>query len=553
MKKTQTFFFWLFILFLPIIAFGQELVVPPWNGSNYLNDVIVGDTTVSGQRNDLDRIYLLQRDGVYFVNTPIRNTGWPLRIKAQDGTGKKPVIFLVKNTTTNNNPAAFVQVASHLNLTNLVITGILEADTSSFSLMQGQLIGTNQPGFDVIIDGCILSNSNGNHIRTDQAQRLMKITNTIFANMGYLGRSNLGAGKAIDLRAGSIDSLILVNNTFVNAQDRIIRHFSSTAPINYMNFDHNTIVNSMSYHGTLVLGLVGNKINITNNLLIDPFSLGNDTDYVRQAEFNESGETDPFGGRRMTWIFSVNNNVTNWQISNNYYSISDSGQAFYNRNLSAGVTGEGSPLTWHINSKLGADSLNAFVKESILLNNIPKLMTKMMDWYRRPVSEGGAGKTKATTNFNRLLNDYDRRTWQYYHDTLNCAYPTSVSAYTGSQGGFPAGDLNWFPSKKAEWLIWVTDVETEEGYIPESFSLEQNYPNPFNPSTRITFNITEAGLTNISVYNLLGQKVATVLNQDLVAGRHTVDFNGSNLSSGVYFYKLESGKNVATQKMMLLK
>ena len=86
MKKTQTFFFWLFIIFFPIITFGQELIVPPWNGSNYLNDVIVGDTTASGQRNDLNRIYLLQRNGVYFVNTPIRNTAWPLRIKAQDGT-----------------------------------------------------------------------------------------------------------------------------------------------------------------------------------------------------------------------------------------------------------------------------------------------------------------------------------------------------------------------------------------------------------------------------------------------------------------------------------
>ena len=130
-----------------------------------MNNVIIGDTTASGQRNDLNRIYVLQRNGIYFVNTPIINNGWPLRIKAQGGTDKKPVIFLVKNTTTGNNPAAFVQVASHLSLQSLVITGILEADTASFALMQGQLIGTNQPGFDVIIDDCILSNSNGNHIK----------------------------------------------------------------------------------------------------------------------------------------------------------------------------------------------------------------------------------------------------------------------------------------------------------------------------------------------------------------------------------------------------
>lgn len=553
-KIKYLFFFLFFSLSLNII--GQtnphEMLIPPWNGSNYLNDVIVGDTTATGDRVDPDRIYLLQRNGVYFVNTPIRNTNWVLRIKAQDGTERRPVIFLVKNTTTGNNPAAFLQVAGNIWLKNLIISGILEADTSSFSLMQGQLIGTNQAGKDIEIDSCILTNSNGNHVRTDQAARVIKVTNTIFANMGYLGRSNLGAGKAIDVRAVSCDTLLLVNNTFVNFQDRIIRHFNSTAAINNFIFDHNTIVNGMSYHGTIVLGIVGEKVRITNNLFIDPFALGNDTDYVRQAEFNESGELDPFGNRRMTWIFSVNNDVTNWQISNNYYSISDSGQAFYNRHAAAGVTGEGSPLSWHINSKLGADSVNAFKKESTQLNKIPMLMTAMMDWYRRPINEGGAGKTKATTNFNRLLYDYDRKGWQYLNDTMDCAYATSLPAYTASQGGFPLGDLNWFPTKKQEWQTWVTDVK-EPDFTPTAFALNQNYPNPFNPTTKISFNLLVDGKTSLSVYNVLGQKVATLIDKELTKGSHEVQFDASKLSSGVYFYKLESGNNLEIKKMMLLK
>lgn len=557
MNKIKYLFFVLLLSFIsPVLLMGQanphEMLIPPWSGSNYLNDVIVGDTTATGARVDPDRIYLLQREGVYFVNTPITNTDWVLRLKAQDGTGRRPVIFLVKNTTTGNNPAAFLQVAGNIWLKNLIISGILEADTSSFSLMQGQLIGTNQAGKDIEVDSCILTNSNGNHIRTNQAARVMKITNTVFANMGYLGRSNLGAGKAIDVRAVSCDTLLLVNNTFVNFQDRIIRHFNSTAAINNFIFDHNTIINGMSYHGTIVLGIVGEKVKITNNLFIDPFALGNDTDYVRQAEFNESGELDPIGNRRMTWIFSVNNDVTNWQISNNYYSISDSGQAFYNRHAAAGVTGEGSPLTWHINSKLGADSVNAFMKQSTQLNNIPKLMTAMMDWYRRPVELGGAGKTKATTNFDRLLYDYDRKGWQYLSDTMDCAYSTALPAYTASQGGFPLGDLNWFPTKKQEWEIWVTDVNDPD-FSPSSFSLNQNYPNPFNPSTKISFNLSNAGKTSLSVFNVLGQKVATLIDKELTEGYHEVQFDASTLSTGVYFYKLESGNNLEIKKMMLLK
>jgi len=555
MKQNQTTILMLFfILLLPIFTFAQsELIVEPWNGSNYLNNVIAGDTTETGARKDLNRVYVLKRNGVYFVNTQIRNSGWPLRLKAQEGSGRMPVTYLVKNTSTNNNPAAFVRVANNFEMRGIALSGILEPDTSSYSLMQGQLIGTNQPGFDIIIDGCILTNSNGNHLRTDQAQRLIKVTNTVFANMGYLGTSNLGAGKALDLRAGSIDTLIMQNCTFVNAQDRIIRHFNSTADIKYMLFDHNTIVNSMSYHGTLVLGKVGREINITNNLFVDPFALGNDTDYVRQAEFNESGEFDQYGRRRMSWIFSVNNDTTNWNISNNVYVISDSGQAFYNRYASQGVTGEGAILSWHLNSRLGADSTTAFVKQSFKLINTPKLMTNMMDWYRRPISMGGAGKTKSTTNFIRRLHDYDRRNWIYFADTLDCAYPTSTAAYTGAMGGFPVGDLNWFPSKKAEWEVWLTDVKYESNTIPQAFSLSQNYPNPFNPSTKIVFELKESANTTLSVYNVLGEKVATLVDQNLNAGKYSYDFDASKLSSGIYFYTLQSGKNIATKKMMLIK
>ena len=94
-----------------------------------------------------------------------------------------------------------------------------------------------------------------------------------------------------------------------------------------MLFDHNTIVNGMSYHGMLSLGITGEKIQITNNLLVDPFALGSDTDATRQAEY-ESGEFDEYGGPRMSWIFSVPNDSTEWVVSNNYYTISTAGQGF---------------------------------------------------------------------------------------------------------------------------------------------------------------------------------------------------------------------------------
>ena len=101
------------------------------------------------------------------------------------------------------------------------------------------------------------------------------------------------------------------NNTFVNYTDRIIRHRNSTAPIESFVFDHNTIINAVSYHGTLALGQVGQSVQITNNLFYDSFVAGADSsDIVRQEEFNESGELYPNGRPAMQWIFSVPNETT---------------------------------------------------------------------------------------------------------------------------------------------------------------------------------------------------------------------------------------------------
>ena len=88
---------------------------------------------------------------------------------------------------------------------------------------------------------------------------------------------------------------------------------------------------------------------------------------------------------------------------------------------------------------------------------------------------------------------------------------------------------------------------------PLVYHLEQNYPNPFNPSTRITFSLLKDGFTTLSIYNMLGQKVATLIAQTLSAGEQTVVFDASRLSSGVYFYKLQSGSFTQIRKMLLMK
>jgi hypothetical protein len=88
---------------------------------------------------------------------------------------------------------------------------------------------------------------------------------------------------------------------------------------------------------------------------------------------------------------------------------------------------------------------------------------------------------------------------------------------------------------------------------PKAYKLEQNYPNPFNPATLISFTLPEDGFTSLSIFNSLGQEVKSLVSDNLEAGYHQFNFNAVNLTSGVYYYKLESGDFVKINKMVLLK
>jgi hypothetical protein len=89
--------------------------------------------------------------------------------------------------------------------------------------------------------------------------------------------------------------------------------------------------------------------------------------------------------------------------------------------------------------------------------------------------------------------------------------------------------------------------------IPTSFALDQNYPNPFNPSTIISFQLPEQRQVKVAIFNMLGEEVSTLVNEVKEAGYHKVEWNGANLTSGVYFYRIEAGDFVSVKKMMLMK
>lgn len=100
---------------------------------------------------------------------------------------------------------------------------------------------------------------------------------------------------------------------------------------------------------------------------------------------------------------------------------------------------------------------------------------------------------------------------------------------------------------------YLTDVEQISESIPSGFVLKQNYPNPFNPSTTITFDIPAGTFVSLNVYNTLGQEVASLVNGQLAAGSYEARFNGADLPSGTYIYRLAANGSVQTRKMVMLK
>jgi sugar lactone lactonase YvrE len=123
--------------------------------------------------------------------------------------------------------------------------------------------------------------------------------------------------------------------------------------------------------------------------------------------------------------------------------------------------------------------------------------------------------------------------------------PDGKTAYMGS--------FTTFTPRMQKATQTGTGVWQVSGLVPDGYLLEQNYPNPFNPTTMITFSIPKTEKVTIKVYNLLGQEIATLLNEVKVAGSYEVDFNASKLASGMYVYTIYAGKYSASRKMMFLK
>ena len=553
-----------------------EAVCVLQNGQ-YINRVVNDDVDDSGARVRDDRVYQPQRGAIYLFDGQIINDGYHLRIVGAEGEGDMPLVYATE-TAGGSTIGNFIRQQADVTLKNVAFSGVLDVsddpaeNEAALAFMPSQVVRVEAAGFRLVIDNVVMSNVRNEFIRAASALKALYMTNSVVVNGGYQGLTNLGNGKAIDLRDGSIDSLVVRNSTFANFTDRIIRHRQSVGALDVVIFDHNTVMNDFGYHGMFALGRVGKSVQISNNLFFDNFVAGSDTsDTERQSEFNESGELDASGSEKMTWVLSEPNDVTEWFVENNVYVVSPELDAFYatygdgqgddgnaangptNANGDVGdndIIGAGAPLTDHILGRID-NGATAFVEGDFELADRPATMVNLGTWYR---TETGRTKGQLDT-WDVTADDFDRKPLTYFVESgdFDASYPTDAGAYTAATGSCPAGDLNWFPAQYATCDELATDGEAGPGYVSGQVRLFPAAPNPTRGAVTMAYELATAGPVEMTIVNLLGQTVATVVpSQTMPAGPHAARWDGE-LAAGLYIVRLQTEGATVTRRMTVVR
>ncbi|MCK9279504.1 MAG: T9SS type A sorting domain-containing protein [Melioribacteraceae bacterium] len=507
-------FTFVFFLFTAVSNIEAQRVVRVSSGVGTLNDAIAGDTTTTGSRVDPNTIYELEKDGYYLLTAAITNSGYHLHIKAEEGGFQKPVIRPgVISGGVSNRP---FQIKGNLTLEGVYITNLDEQ-----SKLLTNIIRMSSDGITLVVKDCQLDRDQQSAIRVDAKKTKIFITNSIISNIGEMKSADNGRG--VDDRGNAIDTLVLENNTFYNLTSRILRDGGGI--INYVRINHNTVVN-IAQRGVTIGEAI--EAHITNNIFYNCGFLGNEATNLTP---NEVIETSPLGtdytSQGIKQILEIKNN--NFYLSPELSSAYPAGyvaQAFMDSVALAFVAENGT----------AASNLNESVKFETAAP-IPAYV--MVDFYDAAVTE------KPDMNKGGGSPEYGGTQMPF-----NFGYPSSSVLFTAGTSNQPIGALTYFGIP--------VGVKSNAAQLPEGYELFTNYPNPFNPTTNIKYALPTKDFVKLSIYNMLGQKVATLVNELQESGLYTATWNGRadngmSVSSGIYIYKLDAGNFSVSKKMMLVK
>jgi subtilisin family serine protease len=207
------------------------------------------------------------------------------------------------------------------------------------------------------------------------------------------------------------------------------------------------------------------------------------------------------------------------------------------------------------NNEMGYGKINAYKAALLTLAGVP---VELVSFTANSISDGVELSWRTATETNNLGFAIERMatggTFEQVGYVAGFGTTTEPKSYSFIDSKLESGNYT-YRLKQVDFdgsYEYSNEINVEVEF-PLAYSLEQNYPNPFNPSTKINYSIPEDGFVKLTVYNLLGEEVATIVNSFQKADRYEVNFDGSSLSSGVYVYKIESANYTASRKLVLMK
>ncbi len=538
--------------------------VPVESGFGTLNDAIQGDTLADGSRRDPDAVYVLERNGRYLVNGRVRHSGgYHLQVVAAEGDGAPPVIQQgVRDDGSSDNHS--FEMLGDFTLRGL---WLLNHDDGGSKKSRGILVNTE--GVTGILDGIVYEVGTWLGVRINVDNVDLTVRNSVIRNL--INTGDPGNGKFVDPRGNDPARLYFENNTFYNMTSEIVRE-SGGFHENFF-FNHNTVYNvaALSRNDARVHKSRIMNGTFTNNMFVNLAALG---DITTDFDFFGGAVVDPPDVGALFPFDSLNaedlgfaETDRNIRITNNNIWWHQDLLDFYATKDTVDALSVMSPLAeTQVTEGLITFENNLEVDPSLTgppdVANAVAYATQWYDNFCTAIND----EIPAVCDFSTSNGGWDPvvsvpgTPWPLPEDF---SYDANSPAYTGATGGFPIGDLNWFPDQKAAWEaagggggVLVANEDFAE--VPEGFKLRGNFPNPFNPTTNIMLDLASPSEVTVKVFDLLGRNVLTIARQQMQAGtQQSINVDASALASGVYIYQVlaKTGANnfVESGKMILLK
>ena len=568
---------------------GDTLVVKDYYDMNNQQNSLYWAMTLDTGNVPAGRVYELKANGYY----PLENNPTTLRntvIVGEDNTS------IVKNGNAASRPPlicgadwqwgyniAAIHVTHDLIVRNC---NIILFPPSEFGISYS-IIFTDSANLKIIFDNCLVEHLTKDFLFITKPNYSVTLRNCYFVNMN--GWPCRRSGGVLDCLV-DMDTLLVENCTHINGQGSMYRLRGYQPPYYSVKFkriifNHNTFVNSAGY--TFMNPASQTNVSLTNNMFINC----NVQCFAPILSTLDVGETDPDNlpmglvnvypdsvdvanntprkflcqDNLVYWdpslanmdsILNANkiNGATNWRSQKIIMNARTDSVFKHLGRFSATPYSYCVSDTWKNKLPTFADTKDLFTAQ---LANVKTCALGTVD-------SNAAIALPSWRLINTGSNDYLKSDWPI---PVDLSYSDAVLR-TAGLGGFPLGDLNWFPTQKTAWLDQKTAEYARiqvalDGYVPVAvnnvnafpaeYTLHQNYPNPFNPTTKIEYDLAGSCQVSLTVYDVLGREIQTLADERQSAGRHSVTFNAGSVPSGTYFYRLKAGNYNSTKKLLVLK